>query len=435
MSLESLEKDAPPEKGGKDDKKKKEKRGMLGGMFKRKDKRTKGIDKEVDDGDKSSSDLSQQAPQAKESMESLSQEAQAVRSAPQPHRQTSKLQKSPPAKVSPRSSNIQRDAIGPRPNTADSQNTMISEPSRVPPTASESNGSMRMVQPEQPTVATEEAAPVLNFNPPQQTYEEPPQAESPKDTRRGVFSPIKDVLQPSPSEPKPEKTRKAKQRMPMDDFDSSSEDEHPTEQPSEHHSHEEVEERHLALAKEAQREGFEPQATQATTHNEQSSEERLSESPVEITLPQGYPQRSPPQQQNRTHHQPPPLMVDTSSQEDPNSSPVSPAPSSTELGEIPPEHTGREETPASTAHSSTPTWSDASLRAYLEDDTEIRDLLVVVHDKSNIKPARRDHPIVQNMYKEENRKLGEISERLDNLLGDYLARKGKSTSTTTAAVR
>ena len=59
----------------------------------------------------------------------------------------------------------------------------------------------------------------------------------------------------------------------------------------------------------------------------------------------------------------------------------------------------------------------------------------MVHDKSNIKPARRDHPIVQNMYKEENRKLGEISERLDNLLGDYLARKGRSSTSTTTAVR
>lgn len=429
MSLDSLEKDAPPEKGGKDDKKKKEKRGMLGGMFKRKDKKTKGPDKEVDEGDKTSSDLSRHSPQPKESMESLSQEAQAARSAQQPHRQTSKLQKSPPAKVSPRSSNIQRDAIGPRPNTAESQSAVIPEPSRVPPTASESNGSMRMVQPEQPAVAMEEAAPMLNFNPPPQMYEESSQAESPKDTRRGVFSPIKDVLKSSPSEPKPEKARKAKQRMPMDDFDSSSEDEHPAEPSSEHDSHEELAERRLAIAKEAQREGFEPQTTQATTHNEPSSEERLSESPVEIVIPPGYQQRSPPQQQNRTHQPPPPLMVDTSSQEDPNSSPVSPAPSSTELGEIPPEHTDRDETPASTAHSSTPTWSDASLRAYLEDDTEIRDLLVVVHDKSNIKPARRDHPIVQNMYKEENRKLSEISDRLDNLLGDYLARKGRSSTT------
>ena len=428
MSLDSLEKDAPPEKGVKDDKKKKEKRGMLGGMFKRKDKKTKGPDKEVEEGDKTSSDLSRHSPQPKESMESLSQEAQAARSAPQPHRQTSKLQKSPPAKVSPRSSNIQRDAIGPRPNTAESQSTVIPEPSRAPPSASELNGSMRMIQPEQPAVTMEEAAPVLNFNPSQQTYEETQQAESPKDNKRGVFSPIKDVLKSSPSEPKPEKARKAKQRMPMDDFDSSSEDEQTPEQPSEHDSHEELEERHLAIAKEAQREGFEPQITQATTHNEPSSQERLSESPVEIVIPPGYQQRSPPQQQNRTH-QPPPLMVDTSSQEDPNSSPVSPAPSSTELGEIPPEHTDRDETPASTAHSSTPTWSDASLRAYLEDDTEIRDLLVVVHDKSNIKPARRDHPIVQNMYKEENRKLGEISDRLDNLLGDYLARKGRSTTT------
>ena len=425
VSLDSLEKDAPEK--GKDDKKKKEKRGMLGGMFKRKDKKSKTQDKEPEEAEKISSDLSRQSPQPKESMESLSQEAQAARSAPQPHRQTSKLQKPPPAKVSPRSSNIQKDEVGPRPNTAESQNAFIPEPSRAPPTVSEPIGSTRMVQSEQPAITTEEAAPALNFNPPTETNEEPPQAESPKDTRRGMFSPIKDVLRSTPSEPKPEKARKAKNRMHMDDFDSSSsEDETATETPSQRESHEEPEERYLTIAHDAQREEHEPKPLQTTSYNQPAPRERLSESPIEVAPPSEYQQRSPPQEQNRTY-QPPPLMVDTSSQEDPSTSPVSPV-SSPELVEAPAENTGREETPASiaTAQSSMPSWSDASLRAYLEDDSEIRDLLVVVHDKSNVKPARRDHPIVKNMYKEENRKLGEISNRLDGLLSDYLARKGRT---------
>ena len=400
---------------------------MLGGMFKRKDKKGKGQDREPEDGEKTSSDLSRQSPTPKESLESLSQEAQAVKSASQPHRQTSKLQKSPPAKVLPKSSSNQKDPAGARPNTAESQSTFFPEPSRAQPTVLEPNSSMRMAQPEQPAIAMEELAPVLNFNPPIQTYEESPQAESPKDARRGMFSPIKDVLRSTPSESKPEKARKAKNRMHMDDFDSSSsEDELATEPASERESHEEPEQRHLAIAQEAQREEHEPRALHSTFTDPQNRE-RLSESPIEVPTSQEF-QHPTPQDQSRTH-QPPPLMVDTSSQEYPSTSPVSPL-SSPELVEAPTENTGREETPASTAtaQSSMPSWSDASLRAYLEDDSEIRDLLVVVHDKSNVKPATRDHPIVKNMYKEENKKLGEISSRLDGLLGDYLARKGRTAS-------
>jgi hypothetical protein len=285
-----------------------------------------------------------------------------------------------------------------------------------------------MVQPEQQAIKMEEAAPALNFNPPVVNYEEPPQTEAPKDSRRGMFSPIKDALRSTPSEPKPEKARKAKSRMHMDDFDSSSsEDETATETPSQRESHEESEERHLTIAQEAQREEHESKPLQVANYDQPQPRERLSESPIEIAPPQDYRQRTLPQDSNRTPHQPPPLMVDTSSQEEPSTSPVSTL-SSPELVEVPTENTGREETPASTAtaQSSMPSWSDANLRAYLEDDSEIRDLLVVVHDKSNIKPARRDHPIVKNMYKEENRKLVEISKRLDGLLGDYLARKGKT---------
>ncbi|KAK4694060.1 hypothetical protein P7C71_g3454, partial [Lecanoromycetidae sp. Uapishka_2] len=443
VSLDSLEKDDPPQRG-KEDKKKKEKRGMLGGMFKRKDKKIKGQDKDPEDGDKMSTELSRQSPQPTESLESLSQEAQAAKVTPQPHRQTSKLQKSPPAKLSPKSSYTQREAVGIRPSTAEQQqSTIIPEPSRAPPISSDSNGSMRTPQLETNSV-TEDTAPAsaLNFDPAPANYEEPLQSESPKDGRRGMFSPIRDVLKSSPSDPKPEKARKAKHRMQMDDFDSSSEEDEPTEPPSERESHEEPEERHLAIAQEAQHDEHEPRPLQVNQQYESASRERLSESPVEVPPPQEFQrapqqdyQRTPPQDfrsalsqiQPRALHQPPPLVVDTSSVEDPSISPVSPLESSPELVEAPHQPSdAREETPASTAQSSTPTWSDASLRAYLDDDSEIRDLLLVVHDKSNVKPARRDHPIVKNMYREENRKLGEISNRLDGLLGEYLARKGRT---------
>lgn len=496
-SLDSLEKDPPPEKG-KEDKKRKEKRGMLGGMFKRKDKKGKADDKEFEDSKKSSSELARQAlsppsrlsPQPKDSMESLTQETQATKATSPQQRQTGKLQKTPPAKLSPKSSYSQREAINQKPTFTEEQNSFIpeqqnnfiSEPSRAPPAFSEPNESVRMVQTE-PDLIPEDRSPALNFNPPVTTRErsmhsgsprdarpgvfspardeEPPQSgsprdasrgiyspvrdeepiqsgspkdvrrgmfsphrdeenmqsQSPKDARRGMFSPIKDVLKSSPAEPKPAKVRKAKHRMHMDDFDSSSEGEQ-ADSLSERPSYEEPDS-HLSIAQDAQHGNHEPQAS-TLLHVEPSREtaqERLSESPVEVFAPQ----------EQYRNPQPPQLMVDTSSQEDPSTSPVSPI-SSPELIEAPNENTTREETPASTAQSSTPTWSDASLRAYLEDDSDIKDLLIVVHDKSQIKPVGRDHPVVKNLFKEENKKLGDISNRLDGLLGDYLARKQQRTA-------
>ena len=423
-------------------------------------------------------------------MESLTQDPQTAKATSPQQRQTGKLQKTPPAKLSPISSYSQTEAtdqkliIPERQKTfvPEQQSTFIPEVNWAPPAVSEPNGSMRMVQTESDQIS-EDRGPNLNFNPPVTTRdeliqsgsprdarhgvfstvrdeepmqlgsprdasrgifspvrhnepvqsgspkdtrrgmlspardEEHMQSESPKDARRGMFSPIKDVLKSSPAQPKPEKVRKAKHRMHMDDFDSSSEGEE-AETFSERPSYEESDS-HLSIAQDAQHEHHEPQAPTIphVDPRQDTARERLSESPVEVFPPQEH-YRSP---------QPPPLMVDTSSQEDPSTSPVSPL-SSPELIEAPNENSAREETPASTAQSSTPTWSDASLRAYLEDDSDIKDLLVVVHDKSQIRPVSRDHPVVKNLFREENRKLGEISNRLDGLLSEYLARKQQRTA-------
>lgn len=158
----------------------------------------------------------------------------------------------------------------------------------------------------------------------------------------------------------------------------------------------------------------EPQ--QATTKQQlQPTDERLSESPIHVS-PVDPPSSAQP---------PPALMVDTSSQEEPSVSPPS-SPELIEANEAKPEV---EASPSATSvvqpTFTPPPWSDASLRTYLEDDSEIRDLLVVVHDKSGVVPAGPDHPITGGLFKEENRRLGELSNRLDGLLGDWLARKSK----------
>ena len=70
-----------------------------------------------------------------------------------------------------------------------------------------------------------------------------------------------------------------------------------------------------------------------------------------------------------------------------------------------------------------PAWSDASLRTYLDDGSDIRDLLTIIYDKSNVVPTA-DHPIVGSLFKEESKALGEMSSRLDGMLNSWLTRKG-----------
>lgn len=174
--------------------------------------------------------------------------------------------------------------------------------------------------------------------------------------------------------------------------------------------------------------------------------ERLSESPVQV---------SPVASNN-----PPALMVDTSSQED-HSSPISsPSPDLLDPddehlqhhhqtggmmgpGGIPHQHRTQDSLTASTTSATTTastthtgntgqsstgtgnnaTWNDASLRAFFESSADVRDMLVVVYDKTEVPPAGPDHPVVGTLFKEQNARLAEITTQLDNMLGDYLARK------------
>ena len=379
---------------------------MLNGLFKRKDKKSKGQDDETDDVKKSFED-SRLSPQPKESSDSFSHDIQPSKAnfQSQPQRQTGKLQKSPPVSrsasanrsntsnrtqptkpLAPRDEPIATNSI-----VTEQQKTEIAGISRAPQSAPGPNVSVRAVQSEE-RYGRDDAPSLLRVQPTGQPREEQFRPDSPKDTSHGTFPPTTNALRPSPpaSEPRTEQVRTATQRMPVDDSDSSSDTE---ETPTPLTNHEE------------------PGSLSGPT---QTPRERLSESPVQVSS------QEPP---TKT---PPPLMIDTSSHDDPSTSPVSPL-SSPELIEVPQEGNVREATPASTAQSSnsTPTWSDASLRAYLEDDSDIRDLLVVVHDKSDVKPAAADHPIAKSLFKEENRKLGEISNRLDGLLGDFLARKSR----------
>jgi hypothetical protein len=77
----------------------------------------------------------------------------------------------------------------------------------------------------------------------------------------------------------------------------------------------------------------------------------------------------------------------------------------------------------------TPTWSDASLRSYLEDENELRDLYMIVYDNTNIPPAGPEHPITGNLFKDESKRLREMNSQLDSLLSDWVGQRVRKTAT------
>ncbi|KAI9837330.1 MAG: hypothetical protein M1819_000404 [Sarea resinae] len=405
-STETLEKTVSPPEKAKDDKKKKEKKaGMLSGLFKRKDRKTKGPDDDGDDAEKHSDEISlDPSPQPNGSEESSPLEPSAslswpqpAQQQPQPQRQSSKLQKQPPANHV-----IARDQTSTtEPDGRKQGNSNIPAPDRPAPSLDESAPTLRLVEPE---IEQRSAKPApLRIRSPEPPTEQGATLEPKKEPKvgGGKFSPITNMLKSSnstPSEPKPEKVKKAKNRVELDDFDSSPD----------------IEENVDSFAR------GHPESPAVETS--EVTNERLSESPIEV---------SPVDAPHSSHH-PPGLVVDTSSQEeDRTASPVSPvSPSSTP--EMIEEHDAKNygDTPTSTGQTSTAnsTWSDASLRTYFEDDTDIRDLLIIVHDKSGVVPAGPDHPITGSLFREETESLARITTQLDSLLEDWLARRSKTTA-------
>ncbi|RVX74211.1 hypothetical protein B0A52_02043 [Exophiala mesophila] len=87
--------------------------------------------------------------------------------------------------------------------------------------------------------------------------------------------------------------------------------------------------------------------------------------------------------------------------------------------------------PSSATHTpstarSTPTWSDASLRMYMENNQDIKDLLIIVHDKSNVTPVGPDHPLMSNLFVDERTRLAEMQTQLDTMLMTWMGKKNSN---------
>ncbi|RYC65322.1 hypothetical protein CHU98_g865 [Xylaria longipes] len=385
----SLEKDLVPDKP-KDDKKKKDKGGKekdkkpsaIRSFFSRKDKK-----KSLDDDDESFGKRSMDAGAGFGDAEMVD-EPEDMESSPQqksPQRNPSKLQKQQP-----------RADPSPTRKPAATSTAATANPDRSLPVAAEVKTNnvanvppvtVRMVESEQPE----------NHG---------LQVRKDEKNKTGVSK-----TPPAYAEPSPPKTTVAKSRVELDDFDSSTDEEvlpEPTRAPPEP-KREPSEDKSLRPSLP----GSFPDSSFSIPQQNEAAEicsptERLSESPVQVSP--------------ITSSNPPALMGDNSSQED-HSSPVSsPSPELADADNN--THRNQDSITTSASPTTVSTWNDANLRAFFDSGSEIRDLLVVVYDdKTDAAPIGPNHPIANSLFREQNAKLAEITTQLDNMLGDWLARK------------
>ncbi|RYP09525.1 hypothetical protein DL764_001210 [Monosporascus ibericus] len=385
-SLDRLEKELVPDKV-KDDKKKKEKKekekdkksGSIRSFFSRKDKKKSGEDDDDSLGKRSMDD----ADDPRQAEQEASPEKQAAL-----QRHPSKLQKQQARPETSPTRNAALVTTQPiQPNTVEN----------VPPATS----SLRMVEPE-PLEALEKA-------------------KSPQKDEK-LRPAVSKVGQPS-TETKPSNvTNKAKSQIEPDGFDSSrndvaSEQTNASREP-EQRLHEEKQLRPTLP-------GAFPDSylsTQTSTSLQQRAEPETGNTKLAVQQRPESPAPVSPLSplSPSTASKPPALVADTSSQEG-RSSPMS-SPSPEPVGTQDRTHQKQDSTTTSTSTATTSTWNDTNLRAFFDSGSEIRDLLTVVYDKTDVPPAGPEHPVV-GLFREPNAKLAEITTQLDNMLGDWLARK------------
>ncbi|KAG5745692.1 hypothetical protein H9Q69_000921 [Fusarium xylarioides] len=389
-SLDKLDKELMSDKEKKkhQDKSRKEKEkkpSAIRSFFSRKDRK-----KSVDDDDESFGKRSMDIVSEPRDSESIEEVASPDR---QPQRSTSKLQKQlPRTEASPGKGGDTSSTMELAAYLAESR---VNDVSNVPP------ASMRIVNPET-----------------QETHEVPSNSQSGGDSAKVRSSSaaaqhddtkaLARALGRSAStggEPRATKTVKPRPLMDLDELSSSDEDD--VSQPTNRTTPEQPVEKKPEGALRPQLPGAFPDSFDATakpnasTAAGQGQKDRLSESPVHVSPV------------NATR--PPALEFDTSSQEGRSSSDV-PSP---EL--MPGDETPKDS--SSTKSAKEPGWDDEKLRAFFDDGEHVRDLLMVVYDKTDVEPVSKDHPVVSGMFREQNAKLAEITTQLDNMLGDWLARK------------
>jgi hypothetical protein len=368
-SFDNIDKALGANDKGRDDKKRKDKKpGMLSGLFKRKDKRSKSAEDESEEPEKVSGELSRTSPIPKTSSESVSSPESRPAKGNPAQKQTTKPQKQTLPVTSPAKQAVQNGSNAP--------------------------------------VTVESGDKVLT------------KGKQKTDTIRQVVSEDDDIL-PQPTRAMVSEDAGDDILSPVDTIDSSAKQD-----PED------------VIARDATIERVEFQ------HEErQSPYDRIVPLQPSVT---SQPQRSPQKQENSYLDRrpqspasvspveagaPPGLQTDLSSPKDYSVSPISPPISPVENAS---ESKGIDTvvSPMDRLSAETPTWSDASLRSYLDDENDIRDLYIIVHDSSNIPPAGPEHPITGSLFKEESRRLKEMSSQLDMMLADWVGRRLRNATAT-----
>lgn len=434
VSLDKLEKDNFP---GKDDKKKKDKKekekkpGGIRSFFSRKDKKKAGEDDDESFGKRSMDDE-----------KDVEDEPAVVTTEKSegPQRHPSKLKKQQP-RTEP---SLNTKGTGSTDSGMDLASFLSTE-GKGKNTADAPPASMRIVDPD-----------LQDFNSsPESSPRKPPRdrsgsrSRSPETSRSATQfgAPITSAFRGQNGSTRPQKVVQAKSRAVLDDSDSDEEfasaaataqaqtsaPVRPAPVPEEVKRQQQEQQRpaqrpimpggypdsYLSTATNASAASVETvRALHVNETPRQEKTERLSESPVEISPV--------------TSNNPPPLMVDSSSQEeDPSSERSSPSPEliDREDGDM---HGKQDSITTATSATTSSTWNDASLRAFFDSGSDIRDLLVVVYDKTDVVPAGPEHPIAGTLFKEQNAKLAEITTVSVSTFTTYfdMANNSPSNSTT-----
>ncbi|KIW85956.1 hypothetical protein Z517_01350 [Fonsecaea pedrosoi CBS 271.37] len=351
---------------GVDDKskeKKKEKKGMLSGLFKRK----KGTPQE--ESEKALEDP-RQSPGSKDSVESLTMKPETG-----PERRPSKLQKTPPGpsptpKASPTEARPPQQSTGQTPPAP-------TGPAPDPPT-------VRRVEPDEKSPEASDQSQQVQVN------RFPSLTE-----KRTVYSPVTTALKSTPlmspdsgSPVKPVSTKRSMDRFAIDESDSETDDKTPK-----------VDERvHQSFSPIAESEIQPPRSDSAAQVSATSPivSGKFGDSKFQA-LPPAVSSSSPLPQE----------LIHSESDGTVSTSKASPSTTT--------------HTPSTSR--STPTWSDASLRSYMENSQDIKDLLIIVHDKSNVTPVGPDHPLMHNLFLDERTKLAEMQSQLDTMLMSWISKK------------
>lgn len=429
-SLDSLTKSAsPPEaepKSRKEEKKKKEKKqgGMLSGLFKskKKDKKSKADEKEIDEKDSTGTTSSRESPvqstlttsdrpstadsNRSQSSSSLRQQAQKGR-----------LTKPVPASTGPTTKDV----------------------SPVQGPATQPQAQAKQPSPQQTSQLQKTISPSA-FAAELQGSEAPVEVAPPIEQEHNF-----------PTGSKPKKVKRTKNRVELDDFDEDYPDPFSNEHDENGERAERLSDSPVEIISPTFMHGTEnvhiPEPMMIMDSSDEEEDDEEDEEPESLTSSPSLVEHPEPHEVEQAEalappalaaQQPPEVAKTTTEllQEDTAPAPKAIVPDepaieppydepTTQHTDPPTERNLSTSTAApSETPSAAPTWNDDALRSWLDGhDNDVRDMLVRIHDPSELEPVSEDHPMMKGLFVQERQSVKGMMGELDGWLADWMQRK------------